>query len=143
TRMEVTTLASIVTGETRIAEDMPKIAGVYLNRLKRGMKLQACPTVAYCFDYKPSRILNKHLQVKSPYNTYIHTGLPPGPICSPSKEALTAVLNPDLGGGTLFFCADPAFNGRHRFARTFAEHSRNAREYQKALANRKRQARSH
>lgn len=97
------------------------------------MKLQSCPTVAFLFDYKKNRILNADLKTESPYNTYIHAGLPPGPISVPDKAYLEAVLNPDTANGYLFFCADPSFNGLHRFARTFAEHSRNAKEYQKAL----------
>lgn len=98
TRIEVAVLASIVNGETNNEAEMPLIAGVYLNRLKSGWPLQADPTVAFCFDYSLGRILNKHLSVDSPYNTYKHTGLPPGPICVPTKAALDAVLNPDFGG---------------------------------------------
>ena len=139
-RLEVSTLASIVDAETNHDEEMPLIAGVYLNRLKLGMPLQADPTVAYCFDYKLTRVLNKHLQVDSPYNTYKYPGLPPGPICVPSRAALEAVLNPDYGGapgrGNLFFCANPDFSGTHVFARTLSEHNRNAAAYRRALASR-------
>ena len=130
--LEVSILASIVTGESNYEPELPKIAGVYLNRLRKGMKLQADPTVAFCFDYKPNRILFQHLAVDSPYNTYRHEGLPPGPICVPTKAALNAVLNPDTHG-YLFFCASPDFNGSHRFATTLQEHSRNAREFQATL----------
>lgn len=133
TPLEVSILASIVKGESNRQEDFAKLAGVYINRLRKGMKLQSCPTVAFLFDYKKNRILNADLKTESPYNTYIHAGLPPGPISVPDKAYLEAVLNPDTANGYLFFCADPSFNGLHRFARTFAEHSRNAKEYQKAL----------
>lgn len=132
-RMQVSILASIVKGESRYKPDYPKIAGVYLNRLNLGMLLQADPTVAYCFDYVPNRILRMHLAVDSPYNTYMNPGLPPGPICVPDRDYLEAVLNPDYGGGNLYFCADPSFNGAHRFARSYSEHLSNARAFQRAL----------
>ena len=139
-RLEVSTLASIVDAETNHDEEMSLIAGVYLNRLRLGMPLQADPTVAFCFDYKLTRVLNKHLQVDSPYNTYKYPGLPPGPICVPSRAALEAVLNPDYGGapgrGNLFFCANPDFSGTHVFARTLSEHNRNAAAYRRSLASR-------
>lgn len=131
-RLEVSTLASIVSGETRYKPEMPSIAGVYLNRLRIGMLLQADPTVAYCFGYKPNRILLRHLEVDSPYNTYKYAGLPPGPICSPPRECLEAVLNPDRNG-YLYFCASPALDGTHRFSSTYPGHLANAREFQKAL----------
>lgn len=141
-REQVATLASIVAAESNYAPEQPLIAGVYLNRLSLGMPLQADPTVAYCFDYKPSRILTRHLGVDSPYNTYRHTGLPPGPICVPTKESLQAVLNPDFGGtrgkGNLFFCANADFSGRHSFAKTLSEHNRNARAFQQELSRRSR-----
>ena len=132
-RMQVSILASIVKGESRYKPDYPKIAGVYLNRLNLGMPLQADPTIAYCFDYEPKRILKAHLAVDSPYNTYMHQGLPPGPICVPDRDYLEAVLDPDYGGGNLYFCADPSFNGAHRFARSYSEHLSNARAFQRAL----------
>ena len=139
-RLEVSTLASIVDAETNHDEEMSLIAGVYLNRLRLGMPLQADPTVAFCFDYKLTRVLNKHLQVDSPYNTYKYAGLPPGPICVPCRAALEAVLNPDYGGapgrGNLFFCANPDFSGTHVFARTLSEHNRNAAAYRRALTSR-------
>lgn len=140
TRIEVAVLASIVNGETNNEAEMPLIAGVYLNRLKSGWPLQADPTVAFCFDYSLGRILNKHLSVDSPYNTYKHTGLPPGPICVPTKAALDAVLNPDFGGergrGNMFFCASVAFDGTHVFARTLSEHNRNAEAFRRELTRR-------
>jgi UPF0755 protein len=132
-KLEVSILASIVKGESNRPEDYPKLAGVYINRLRKDMKLQSCPTVAFLFDYTKNRILTADLRTESPYNTYIHAGLPPGPISVPDKPYLNAVLNPDTADGYLFFCADPSFNGLHRFARTFSEHSRNAKEYQRAF----------
>ncbi len=132
---EASTLASIVDGETRYQPEMPCIAAVYLNRLRSGMKLQADPTVAYCFDYKLRRILKRHLEVDSPYNTYKNYGLPPGPISCPPKACLEAVLNPD-SHSYLYFCADPSFNGSHRFATSYSEHLVNARAFQKALTER-------
>jgi UPF0755 protein len=138
TPKEVSVVASIVKGESNYEPEYPSIAGVYLNRLEKGMKLQADPTVAYCFDYSLDRILLKHLEVNSPYNTYKYPGLPPGPICVPDKASLEAVLNPDKHG-YLFFCASPEMDGTHRFATTLSEHNRNAREFQRALdARRKR-----
>ena len=136
TKEEVSILASIVSGETNHVPEMPSVAGVYLNRLHCGMRLQADPTVAFCFDYKLNRILLKHLEVDSPYNTYKYDGLPPGPIAVPSKACLEAVLNPD-GHGYLYFCASSAFDGTHKFAATFPEHLRNARDFQSALNKRK------
>ena len=135
TKEEVSILASIVSGETNYEPEMPSVAGVYLNRLRIGMKLQADPTVAFCFNYEPNRILNKHLEVDSPYNTYKYEGLPPGPICVPSKACLNAVLNPDKHG-YLYFCASPSFDGTHRFAATYSEHLKNAAAFQAALNRR-------
>lgn len=129
---EVSVVASIVKAESNHEPEYPSIAGVYLNRLHQGIRLQADPTVAFCFDYKLNRVLFKHLEVDSPYNTYRNDGLPPGPICVPDKASLEAVLNPDRHG-YLFFCASPEMNGTHRFARTLSEHNRNAREFQRAL----------
>ena len=139
-REQVSILASIVKGETNYEPEMPRIAGVYLNRLKCGWPLQADPTVAYCFDYKLNRVLNRHLEVDSPYNTYRHNGLPPGPICVPTRACLEAVLNPDFGGiwgdGNMYFCASAAFDGTHDFARTLAEHNANANAFRAELNRR-------
>lgn len=135
TKEQVSILASIVSGETNYEPEMPSVAGVYLNRLKIGMRLQADPTVAFCFNYEPTRILNRHLEVDSPYNTYKYDGLPPGPICVPSKACLNAVLNPDRHG-YLYFCANSDMNGTHKFATTYSEHLKNAREFQAALSRR-------
>ena len=132
TQKEVSIVASIVKAESNHEPEYPSIAGVYLNRLHQGMRLQADPTVAFCFDYVPNRILFKHLEVDSPYNTYLHEGLPPGPICVPDKASLEAVLNPDRHG-YLYFCASPAMDGTHRFATTLSEHNQNARDFQRVL----------
>lgn len=135
-KMQVSVLASIVKGESNKPDDYAKIAGVYLNRIRKGMRLQADPTVAFISGYTKNRILNSDLRTDSPYNTYIYAGLPPGPISVPDKAYLEAALNPDTKDGYVFFCADPSFNGYHRFARTYEEHLRNARAYQKALNER-------
>ena len=135
TRLEVSTLASIVDGETKYQPEQPAIAGVYLNRLRKGMKLQADPTVAYCFDYSLNRILTAHLSVDSPYNTYRYAGLPPGPISCPPKNCLDAVLNAEHHN-YLFFCANASLNGSHVFAETYTDHLVNAKAFQKALTER-------
>jgi len=134
TPKQVSIVASIVKGETNFEPEMPKIAGVYLNRLHKGMKLQADPTIAFCYNYELNRILYKHLNVDSPYNTYKHAGLPPGPIAVPTKACLEAVLNPE--GNYLYFCANPVFDGSHSFATSYAEHLKNARAFQRALNQR-------
>jgi len=133
-RAEVSTLASIVEAEQQQhADERPRIAGVYLNRLKRGMKLQADPTVVYANrDFTIKRVLNVHLQKDSPYNTYMYAGLPPGPINLPSIASIDAVLNPEKNN-YLYFCAKEDFSGYHAYAATEAEHIMNARRYQAAL----------
>ena len=136
-KMQVSIMASIVSGETLKDFEYPVIAGVYLNRYKKKMKLQADPTIAFCFDYTLDRILKKHLTIDSPYNTYKHVGLPPAPINVPPKACLDAVLNPDKHR-YIFFCASPSFDGTHRFAVTYSEHLKNAREFQRALTARNR-----
>lgn len=135
-KMDVSILASIVSGETLKSFEYPVIAGVYLNRYKIGMKLQADPTIAYCYDYTLDRILKKHLSVDSPYNTYKHVGLPPAPINVPPKGCLEAVLNPEKHK-YIYFCASPTFDGTHRFAVTYNEHLKNAREFQRELTKRR------
>lgn len=135
-KMEVSILASIVSGETLKDFEYPVIAGVYLNRYKIGMKLQADPTIAYCYGYTLDRILKKHLAVDSPYNTYKHVGLPPAPINVPPKGCLEAVLNPEKHK-YIYFCASPAFDGTHRFAVSYSEHLKNAREFQRELTKRR------
>lgn len=131
--VEVAILASIVEEETNVKSEMPIIAGVYLNRLRKGIPLQADPTVKFAIgDFTIRRVLTRHLAVDSPFNTYKHRGLPPGPIRIPSVIAIDAVLNAQKHS-YLYFCASPDFSGRHIFAQTLAEHNRNAAEYRKAL----------
>lgn len=133
TRNEAITLASIVYEETKRQSEMPVVAGVYINRLRRGMPLQADPTVKFAMgDFSLRRILHKHLEVDSPYNTYRVSGLPPGPICMPSIAAIDAVLDYQEHD-YLYFCAKEDLSGAHNFARTLAEHNRNARAYAAAL----------
>ena len=136
TRKQVSTVASIVSGETLKDFEYPKIAGVYLNRYRKGMKLQADPTVCFCFDYTLDRVLKKHLTVDSPYNTYKYAGLPPAPINVPPKACIDAVLNPDKHG-YIYFCASPDFDGTHRFAVSYSEHMKNARAFQRELTARR------
>ena len=132
-RDQVVTLASIVIEETKYEPEMPTVAGVYMNRLHKGMLLQADPTVKYAVnDPSLRRILNKHLEVDSPYNTYKHPGLPPGPITIPTKKAIDAVLGYQHHN-YLYFCADASFNGRHRFATNLSEHMNNARSFHAAM----------
>lgn len=135
--VEVSTLASIVEEETYHKDEMDDVAEVYLNRLERGMALEADPTVKYAVgDFTLRRVLTKHLEVDSPYNTYKYPGLPPGPICLPSKEAIKAVLNP-AEHDYIFFCAKDDFSMYHAFAKNHRQHVLNAKRYHNAL-NRKR-----
>lgn len=132
-RYEVLTLASIIYEETKAIDEMPRVAGVYINRLRKGIPLQADPTVKYALqDFGLKRILYKHLKFKSPHNTYINRGLPPSPICVPSIAAIDAVLNYEKHS-YIYFCARPELDGRHNFARTLSEHNANARAYSKAI----------
>ena len=136
--VQVSILASIVGGETNKVDEMPKIAGVYINRLNKGWKLEACPTVIFAMgDFTITRLLNKHLKYESDYNTYIHEGLPPGPINLPSGDCIDAVLNYEHHN-YMFFSAKEDFSGYHNFARTNAEHEANARKYQAAYREWKR-----
>ncbi len=133
TPVQAYTLASIVYEETKRPDEMARVAGVYANRLRIRMPLQADPTVKFAVgDPSIRRILNKHLAVDSPYNTYKFAGLPPGPISMPSKAALDAVVNYERHN-YLYFCASPDFSGHHLFARTLAEHAQNARAWAAAL----------
>lgn len=133
TPYEVMTLASIVHEETSAQSEMARVAGVYINRLRRGMPLQADPTVKYAVgDPTLKRILFRHLEVESPYNTYKHLGLPPTPIAMPDMVVVEAVLNFEEHD-YLYFCARPEMDGRHNFARTHREHERNAAAYHAAL----------
>lgn len=130
---EVATLASIIDEETNNDEEKPVVAGMYINRLKRGMPLQADPTVKYALgDPARKRILKKDLEIESPYNTYKYKGLPPGPLRIPTIQAIESVLN-YTKHDYLYMCAKEDFSGRHNFARTLSEHNANARRYQQAL----------
>lgn len=136
-KLEVITLASIVEEETNKYDEQPRVAGVYLNRLKKGWHLQADPTVKFAVnDFTLKRILNKHLATDSPYNTYKVIGLPPGPICLPSTKTIDSVLNPEKHN-YMYFCAKEDFSGYHNFSQTLAGHNANARKYHKALNKRK------
>ena len=136
TPLEVTTLASIVEEEATYADEYPIVAGLYINRLNRGMRLEADPTVKFAVgDASLRRILFKHLEVESPYNTYKVDRLPPGPIRIPSTSAINATLSP-AQHNYIFMCAKDDLSGRHNFAVTHAEHARNARAYQRALNER-------
>jgi UPF0755 protein len=130
---EVIILAAIVEQETIKDDEKPTVAGVYINRLKKGMPLEADPTLKYALgDFSIQRILNKDKLVNSPYNTYLNTGLPPGPICMPSVSSINAVLNYQHHQ-YIFFCAKEDRSGYHNFARTLDQHMNNARAYQRAL----------
>lgn len=132
-KYQVMTLASIVYEEVKIESEMRMIAGVYLNRLRAGIALGACPTVKYAIgDFTLKRLLYKHLRYRSPFNTYINRGLPPAPICVPSVVAIDAVLDYEKHN-YLYFCARPELDGRHNFARTLSEHNANARKYSEAI----------
>jgi len=137
TREEVITLASIVHEETDKDDEKRRIAGVYLNRMKEGMRLQADPTVVYAIgNFNIQRVLRVHYQVNSPFNTYRVDGLPPGPICFPEIVSIDAVLNSEHHD-YLYMCAKPDFSGYHVFARTLTEHNRNAELYRRELNKRR------
>jgi UPF0755 protein len=132
----VITIASIVIEETKHQEEMARVAGVYINRLKKGIPLQADPTVRYALrDSSINRLLRRHLKVDSPYNTYMHQGLPPGPITIAPISAIDAVLNYEHHN-YIYFCAKETFDGQHNFATNYSEHKENADRYQKALSER-------
>lgn len=137
TPAEVATLASIVEEETAASDEYPIVAGLYLNRLHRGIPLQADPTVKFAVgDFTLQRILFEHLEVDSPYNTYKHAGLPPGPLRIPTIKGMDSVLN-YMKHNYLYMCAKEDFSGRHNFAATLAEHNRNANRYRAELNRRK------
>ncbi len=133
TPREVVILASIVQGETNKVEEAPVIAGIYMNRLRKKIPLQSCPTLLYALgDPSARRVLHKYKTINSPYNTYKYRGLPPGPISLPSIAMVDAVLNFTMHN-YLYFSAKEDFSGYHYFTQSFEEHLRNARRYQKAL----------
>jgi UPF0755 protein len=126
-------LASIIEEETNKQEDKSNIASVYLNRLEKGMKLAADPTIKYALrHFELKRVYEKYLDVESPYNTYKYAGLPPGPVCTPTRQTLEAVLTAPKTN-YLYFVAKPDFSGFSNFSETFEQHLIYAREYQKAL----------
>ncbi len=130
---EVYIIASIVQAETNHGPEMPTIAGVYLNRLRRGWNLEADPTVVFAWgDFTITRVLRRHLEIDSPYNTYRNSGLPPGPIYMPSIRAIDAVLNAEQHD-YMFFCAKPDFSGQHVFSRSLSGHLQNAAAYHRFL----------
>jgi UPF0755 protein len=134
---EVVILASIIEKETAMNDEKPVIAGVYINRLKKKWPLQADPTLIYAWnDYSIKRVLNRHKEIKSPYNTYKYRGLPPGPICLPSVASIEAVLN-YREHDYFYFCAKDDFSGYHVFTSTLKEHNQNARRYRDALRRQK------
>ena len=133
TPKEVTTLASIVIQESNLKQEHPVIAGVYLNRIKNGIPLQADPTIKFALnDPTIKRILYKHLEINSPYNTYKNRGLPPGPIVLPSPDVIDSVLNYSKHN-YLYFCAKPSLDGSHSFSVSLEQHNRNARLYHNAI----------
>ncbi len=136
TAQEASILASIVYAETKIPDEMPIIAGLYLNRLSQEMRLQADPTVVYAVGKPLSRVLTGHKKVRSKYNTYRVDGLPPGPVFTPSEQSLQAVLEAE-SHDYLYFCARFDFSGYHHFSRTLKEHQNVARKYQRELNKRR------
>lgn len=137
TPIEVSILASIVDKETTKTSEMPRIAGVYLNRINKNWLLQADPTLVFALgDFEIKRVLDVHKEIESPYNTYKYIGLPPGPICIPSIAAIDAVLDAEKHK-YFYFCAKDDLSGYHVFARNMSEHNANAERYRKAL-NKKR-----
>lgn len=136
TPMEAIILASIVEEETAQEPEKARVAGLYLNRLDKGWKLQADPTVKYAVgDFTLRRVLYAHLETPSPYNTYLHQGLPPGPICIPFKSTIEAVLHAE-DHDYMYMCAKADFSGYHNFARTARQHAINKQAYTRALNQR-------
>jgi UPF0755 protein len=138
TPVQISTLASIVQAETIKKDEAPLVASLYTNRLKSGMPLQADPTLKFALgDFTIKRILNVHKEVDSPYNTYLHTGLPPGPINMPEQWALNAVLSYKQTD-YYYMCAKEDFSGYHNFSNSYQQHMRNAKRYQDALTREQR-----
>jgi UPF0755 protein len=131
---EVLTLASIVEAEARVPAERPIISAVYHNRLRRGMRLEADPTVAYAMGGFRGRMLFVHLEIDSPYNTYRNKGLPPGPICSPGQAAIRAALYPDPDTDALYFVARG--DGSHIFSKTLREHQTAVQKVRRARDHR-------
>lgn len=137
TPTEVATIASIIESETNKASEYPTIASIYLNRLQKGIPLQACPTVIYAVgDFSMRRVLKRHLAIDSPYNTYKYRGLPPGPIRLARASVMDAVLDAPKTD-YLYMCANPDFSGTHIFSSSYSQHSATARRYQQELNKRK------
>ena len=137
TPTEVATIASIIASETNKSFEYPIIASIYINRLRKGIALQACPTVIFAVgDFSLRRVLKRHLAIDSPYNTYKYRGLPPGPIRLARPEVIDAVLNAPKTD-YLYMCANPDFSGTHVFSSSYTKHSAVAREYQRELNKRK------
>jgi UPF0755 protein len=135
-QQEVSILASIVDSEALNDSEMPRIAGLYMNRLQKGIRLEADPTVIFAAnDFTIRRVLNKHLRINSPYNTYLNNGLPPGPITMPSINAIDAVLNYEKHD-YIYMCAKEDFSGYHNYASNLSQHLQNARKFQEALNQR-------
>lgn len=134
TQLEVSILASIVQKEqAHFKDEQPVIAGLYMNRLRIGMPLQSCPTLIFALgDFSIKRVTGKMLEYDSPYNTYKYKGLPPSPICFPEKNAIEAVLNYDRND-YIYMCAKSDLSGRHNFSKSYEDHKRYAKAYQKAL----------
>ncbi len=133
TPVKVSTLASIVEMESKKTDEKPRIAGVYINRLEKGMPLQADPTLVFAIgNFSIRRVLDKHKKIESPYNTYLNPGLPPGPICLPEISSLDAVLNYEKHD-YYFFCAKPDYSGYHNFSKTYAQHRQYAALYRRFL----------
>ncbi|MBA4057564.1 MAG: endolytic transglycosylase MltG [Marivirga sp.] len=140
TRLEVSTLAAIVQAESVKPDEAPKIAGLYLNRLRKGIALQADPTLVYAVkDFSLKRVLNEHKQIDSPWNTYLYPGLPPGPINLPEINSIDAVLN-FFPSDYYYMCAKEDFSGYHNFTNDYDEHMSNAIRYQRALTAEQRKA---
>ncbi|MFN3839162.1 MAG: endolytic transglycosylase MltG [Cyclobacteriaceae bacterium] len=140
--IQVSVLASIVQAETVKRDEAPVIAGLYINRLRKGIPLQADPTLVFAVgDFSLKRVLNEHKEVDSPYNTYKYRGLPPGPINMPEISSIDAVLN-FKASNFLYMCAREDFSGYHNFTSSLTEHNRNAQRYQQALSREQRKART-
>lgn len=137
TPKEIATLASIVDEETIKSDEKATVAGLYVNRLKKGLRLQADPTIKYVLgDFTINRVLSRDLEIDSPFNTYMYRGLPPGPIRYPSVSGIEAVLNHE-NHDYLYMCAKDDFSGYHNFAKTLRQHNINAAKYRRALSQRR------